>query len=90
MNDVLQCEFSDFDRRVKFRCVLKSKSVDFTGVFRDFEIGFLMVCDVKFPYYKRDFRWSSIESLFFKTFRGFWKVILMILLMLKVVRMLIF
>ena len=36
------------------------------------------------------FRLSSIEALFFKVLRGFWNVILMILLMLKVVRMLIF
>lgn len=36
------------------------------------------------------FRLSSIESLFFKALRGFWKAILMILLNSKVIKMLIF
>ena len=38
----------DFDRVVLFVNLVWLKSIDFTGVLNDFEIGFLVVCEVKF------------------------------------------
>ena len=46
--------------------MLKSKSIDFTDVLGDFEIGFLIVCDAKFPYYKLGFVWVRWNALFLR------------------------
>ena len=59
---IIWCEFSmwvwygvddkkyDFDRVVLFVDLVWLKSIDFTGVLRGSEIGFLVVCYMKFPY----------------------------------------
>ena len=46
------CKFDnkkyDFDRVVLFVDFVLCESIDFTNVLSDFDIGFLMVCEVKF------------------------------------------
>ena len=39
---------NDFDRVVLFVSLMQRESVDFTGVLSDFDIEFLVVCEVKF------------------------------------------
>ena len=76
---IFWCEFDmnlmiknyDFDRVVLFVDLVWLKSIDFTGVLSDFDIEFLVVCDVKFCGLSVIFLLSSIEALIYKGLRGF-------------------
>ena len=75
-----------FDKMKIFWCFNDMKILDFVEKnedWFDYYFGYLMEIFWRF--------WlSSIESLIFKALRGFWEVILMILLNSKVIKMLIF
>lgn len=70
-NDVLRCEFSDFDERVEPIVLMICKMIDFTGVLRDFGIVFYQFIKSYFVVKYGIFRLISMEALLFKGLRGF-------------------
>ena len=69
----------DFDKAVVFVNLIWLKSIDFTGVWVIFSLGFLIIYNMKFYGLSAIFWLSSMKALIYKGFDGFFGGIVVIL-----------